>query len=81
MRNDEEWMDAEMAAEESGEKPPVRTPAEGVQAMERRIAYLRGRLAQLHPNAGEDAEVGQIRDIRAAEARLQEYLTQLEGRN
>lgn len=77
----DEHDDAEMDEEASG-VTIYRSPAEGVKAMESRIARLLKRLDQIHPNAvGSEAEIELIRDIRTAKARLAEFKIQLEGRN
>ena len=79
----EEWekIEAEMGAEEMLGKPIKRSATQGIADMTARIAYLRKELANIHPNASDEAEIGLIRDIADAEARLKEYQTQNEGRN
>lgn len=77
----EEQIEADMGAEEILGHPLKRTAVHGIANMQERIAYLRRELANIHPNAPDEAEIGLIRDIADAEARLKEYQTQYDSRN
>jgi hypothetical protein len=88
MKNEEEWMDADMMAENMAGKPTPRTAEEGVKIMETRLRILREREDKIRiaEHFADEAmrencliEVG--REIRDAQSQLKHYQTQMEGRN
>lgn len=92
MPTDDEWAEADMAADEAAGKPLKRTAEEGIRDMERRIASLTKRINDLERHMSEDSEGGfsesaaeaiksLTEDLTTARARLAEYKLQLEGRN
>jgi hypothetical protein len=87
MPTDDEWVEADMAADEAAGKPLKRTAEEGIRDMERRIISLRARITAAEGNAlltdPQRAEViADLRvDLQEAQARLKEYQIQLEGKN
>jgi hypothetical protein len=93
MPTDDEWNEAELLADQASGQPLYRTPAEGVAAMEKRIAWLNGKLSRIsfqfsrlgataHEVRTLEAERATLNsELTAAQTRLAEYRTQLEGRN
>jgi hypothetical protein len=88
MTNEEDWMEAEMMAENTGGKPVVRTPEEGIKIMQTRLRILRKR--EKHIRTGdhftdealrENSLIQIGREIRDAQGQLKHFQTQLKCRN
>jgi hypothetical protein len=80
-RRRDEQIEVEMLTDESLPKATYGSAAEGIARMERRIKYLERCRKELHPDAGDQAEIDLIRDIAAARQRLAYYQSQHEARN
>ncbi len=80
-RRRDEMTDADMAVHEEMPKALYGSPAEAIKWMERRIEYLERSRAELHPEAGDEAEFRLIKDIAEARRRLADYKIQHDARN
>ena len=79
----DQTLELEMETEETAAKFVPYNPAQGLQAMDVRLAYLHAQLAHLQTSehAPESSEIQITQRIRAAWARRTEYNEQLQGRN
>jgi hypothetical protein len=80
-RRRDEQIEIEMLTDESLPKSTYSSAAEGIARMERRIEYLERCRKELHPDAGDQAEIDLLRDIAAARKRLAFYQSQHQARN
>ncbi len=88
MPNEDEWMDAEMDAENMTGRSSARTPEEGIKIMEERLRVLRAREGNIRTGdqftdetLREKSLIEIGREIRDAQSQLKHYKMQLEGRN
>jgi hypothetical protein len=82
---DDEWVDAEMLAEEMTGKVIAKSPQTGIADMEKRLRVLNQRREMVLQHADSESKSKRLRELERqiadAQARIKEYRTQLEGRN
>ena len=81
MPTEDEWADADIAADEEAGHHLTRPPEQGVKDMERRIRALNARLAIVRDRGDEQSEQPLIEQVQKAKLLLDQYQALLKGRN